>query len=536
MSRQEHFAWSVARRCKTICTAVGLVRSTGIDFVQQVVDAFPTDAEGPASERAWRQRAYLLIQAFHGRLPAHQEDAALRACFGRGSVAALHEALVTHPDAAAPQAAAELVKVAAGVPILDVTYTAQVDFTSGIQRVVRSLAQHLPEVVPGALLVRWDDRSRGFVPLVAEEVATVRSPPPRPIPSPVPDASVAARAWRALARAADWPRWRIERTIRRHRRRAEERRLCQPTVFLWREPLVLPELIGGTLHLEAVRLVTEATPVRTTLVFYDALPVRRAELFAAHTHSVYLRTLSLLRHVEAVSCISHAVRKNLESLLDVLPDRWPPPRIAVHHLGADFGTCGSTGSVAGERPIVLCVGTIEPRKNQRRILRAMVKAQAAGADFLGLFVGNAGWLDGPFRQEFAAAVAGGHRLALQECVADDELHALYAQAAFTVYCSLDEGLGLPIIESVRRGRPCLTSDRGSMREVADITGGCLLVDPENTAAIAAAIGRLVSDPRLLGRLTREAAAATWPSWREYTRELLDFARGAAAGIAAPRAA
>jgi glycosyltransferase involved in cell wall biosynthesis len=200
----------------------------------------------------------------------------------------------------------------------------------------------------------------------------------------------------------------------------------------------------------------------------------------------------------------------------------------VHYLGADFPIRAAQPAPAFDRPVVLCVGTIEPRKNQARILRAMIEAQAAGARFTGVFAGNAGWLNGAFRGEFAAAVAAGHSLALHEQLDDGAIHALYERAAFTVYCSIDEGFGLPIIESLRRGRPCITSDRGSMREIAVRTGGCVLVDPEDTAAIGAAIHELVADAETRSRLTREAAAATWPSWRDYTETLVEFARTAPA--------
>ncbi|MFM7135931.1 MAG: glycosyltransferase family 4 protein, partial [Planctomycetota bacterium] len=296
----------------------------------------------------------------------------------------------------------------------------------------------------------------------------------------------------------------------------------------WDHALLLPELIGGDSHVDAIRLLDDATPLRSTLVFYDAIPIRRPELFSSLAHSMYLRSLSLSRHVDAISCISATVRNDLERLLGVVPRQGTRPAVAVHYLGADFPIRAVQSTPAFDRPMVLCVGTIEPRKNQARILRAMVEAQAAGARFTGVFAGNAGWLNGAFRREFAAAVAAGHSLALHEHLDDGALHALYERAAFTVYCSLDEGFGLPIIESLRRGRPCITSDRGSMREIAERTGGCELVDPEDTTEIAAAIHRLAADTDARSRLTREAAAATWPSWRDYTETLVGFARTAPA--------
>jgi glycosyltransferase involved in cell wall biosynthesis len=68
-----------------------------------------------------------------------------------------------------------------------------------------------------------------------------------------------------------------------------------------------------------------------------------------------------------------------------------------------------------------------------------------------------------------------------------------------------------------------------MREIAIRTGGCVLVDPEDTAAIAAAIHKLAADADTRSRLAHEAAAATWPSWRDYTETLVEFARTAPAG-------
>jgi glycosyltransferase involved in cell wall biosynthesis len=525
MDRETELAAAVAGRCEAIADAVGLRRATGIDFVRNVLEAFPAEGLAPDADRGWRTRAYLLSQAFHCRLPSPGFEDALRAAWMRGSVTAVHEALLACPEFhSARQATAPLVMLDDSRPVMDVTYTAILDFTSGIQRVVRSLAHHLPAVAPGAALVRWDDHTRSFVPLDAAQAEALACPAPhRPGPKPV-----AHPLLRALGRLTSSPRRRIERVFRRRRERDIIRQLRQPSAFLWGQPLLLPELIGGEAHLQALRLLGDATPLRSTLVFYDAIPIRRPELFSSLAHSMYLRSLSLIRHVDAISCISETVRDDLERLLAVVPRRGPRPAVAVHYLGADFPARAAPPAPAFDLPVVLCVGTIEPRKNQARILRAMIEAQAAGARFTGVFAGNAGWLNGAFRAEFAAAVAAGHSLALHEHLDDGALHALYGQAAFTVYCSLDEGFGLPIIESLSRGRPCITSDRGSMREIAARTGGCELVDPEDTAAIAAAIHKLAAGSDARTRLTREAAAATWPSWRDYTNTLVGFARTAPA--------
>ena len=520
MSHRKDYAAAAAVRCEAICAVVGLHHSTGLEFVRNVLDAFPGEGSTPDADRGWRTRAYILSQAFLCRLPGPGFEDRLRASWNSGGAAAVHEAILgcsefqTHR-----QATASLVVVPKSVPVMDVTNTAQIDFTSGIQRVVRSLAHHLPGAAPGAVLVRWHENTHSFVPLTASEAQTLATP--------VLHRSVPKQAGHpllvALGRLMSWPRRKLERKLRRRRERAMRRQSRLPSLFLWDHSLLLPDLTGIEAHAEALRLLDDATPLRSTLVFYDALPIRRPEFFQPPAQAMYLRSLSLIRHVDAISCISKTVRDDLEKLLDVVPRQGPRPAVDVHYLGADFSSRSIRPAAAFELPVVLCVGTIEPRKNQTRILRAMVEAQAAGAMFTGVFAGNAGWLNGSFRQEFAAAVAAGHQLALYEHIDDGALHSLYEQAAFTVYCSLDEGFGLPIIESLRRGRPCITSDRGSMREIAEQTGGCELVDPEDTGRIAATIHKLTVDANVRSRLTREAAEASWPSWRDYTETLLRFA-------------
>jgi len=510
-------------RCRTVCTVLEVPAAAGSSFVRAMLDRLLPAGHGPEFDRGWTTLAYVLSQAFHARLPSAERATTLREAFETGSVAGLHAALVECPEfQTSPQAAAPLVTLDAPGLVIDVSETASVSLTSGIQRVVRSLARHVGEIMPTATLVRWADRAGCFSPLSSQEIEAILTIEPVAATQPMASARL-----ERLQRVVTWPGRRIARTLQRRRLLDGRMRAVQPSLFLWQDSLLVPEVAVGERRIEALRLLATATPVNSTIVFYDAIPIRHPEFFASGTHANYLRSLSLARDVHAISCISEAVRDDLEHLLAVLPTR-RRPLLAVHALGADL-PAGAASPESFDRPVVLCVGTAEPRKNQLRILRAMVAAQEAGARFTGVFAGNAGWLNGDFRRAFAAAVAAGHSVLLRESVSNAQLRGLYESAAFTIYCSLDEGFGLPIIESLQHGRPCITSDRGSMREIATQTGGCLVVDPENVAAIAGAITSLFEEPSVLARLTREAARAEWPTWRDYTEALLAFATRPAAG-------
>jgi glycosyltransferase involved in cell wall biosynthesis len=519
-------ALATAQRCELICDRLGLPRAFERQFVRAVFERLSPPQHGPGAEPAWHRLGYVLSQAFRCRVPTADVGASLRSCFSRGGIGGLHAAVADSVAACgSPQATATLLPVEPEALVVDVSYTTPLHFTSGIQRVVRSLAQQLPEIAPETVFVRWDNRAGCFTPLSQDELGMLQCPAARLAQRPDTPATTrpAAGLLDRIGQVATWPAKRIERTIRRRRRKVVEQRSAAASAFLWNHPLLLPELVGDEPHLDALRLLTATDLVRSTMIFYDAIPIRHAEYFPPPTHTVYLRSLSLTQDVHAISCISDAVRHNLEHLLAVMP-RHRRPTIGVHYPGADFSAPAGRPAAHSDRPLVLSVGTIEPRKNQLRILQAMVAAQEAGARFTGVFAGNAGWLNGVFRTELAAAVTAGYSLELHEHVDDGSLRMLYARSAFTVYCSLDEGFGLPIIESLRHGRPCITSDRGSMREIAGRTGGCVLVNPEDTAALAAAVVGLLAEREVLAGLEREAERARWPSWRQYAGQLAGFAR------------
>ena len=99
-------------------------------------------------------------------------------------------------------------------------------------------------------------------------------------------------------------------------------------------------------------------------------------------------------------------------------------------------------------------------------------------------------------------------------VDDERLSAEYERCTFTVYPSLVEGYGLPIVESLWMGRPCIAHEGGVMRELAG-PGGCITADMRDSTMIAQAVERLVTDPHLLQRLRTEALQRQISTWQDY---------------------
>lgn len=512
MSVGERYEKHVAR-CHVICDALGLPKAAGSAFVAGVRERFPHEAGGTRKAAALRRRVGLLCQAFFGRLPRWDEfEAPTR--FETGDAEAVAGRLLAMPDHR--RAAAALRGLSPPDPsalVVDVSHTLRFHANGGIQRVVRSLASRLQESGAPHLFARFCRQSRAYLPLGADAAERLAVPPSRRSPA----ARFASRAWEALRRGG---------------------RPDGPTaLFLWDRPILIPELVAEGERVDALCALLASAPLASTLVFYDAIPLRHPEFFGTGIRAGYASYLRLLRHVDGVSCISAAVADDVRTILPLVDRRDPPPVLAIHALGADFRVVATprdaggptVGKTAADRPLVLCVGTIEPRKNQLRILDAMVRAQSLGSRFTGVFVGNAGWLNGAFREALARRIADGYSLELHENVDDGRLAGFYARAAFTVYCSIAEGFGLPIIESVMRRKVCVTSRRGSMQEVAERLGGCVLVDPDDTDEIAGAITRLLAEPGVLAAHQREADAAHWPGWADYAFELHRFCTTLAPG-------
>ena len=159
--------------------------------------------------------------------------------------------------------------------------------------------------------------------------------------------------------------------------------------------------------------------------------------------------------------------------------------------------------------IILWTGTVEPRKNLSGLIRAF---SLLGSDADLVLVGPRGWNEDLDRLVGGLPAAVRDRVRLLGWVPQNDLEALYAAATVMCFPSLLEGFGFPVVEAMAQGTPVVTSLGTSTEEL--VSGGAgLLVDPRQPEDIAAALGRVLGDATLAGRLgeagMRRAGDYTW---------------------------
>ncbi|MCG5534673.1 glycosyltransferase family 4 protein [Ectothiorhodospira mobilis] len=211
------------------------------------------------------------------------------------------------------------------------------------------------------------------------------------------------------------------------------------------------------------------------------------------------RTLDRAHHLITVT---EAVRREL-----IMDHGVPPGRITAIHNGVDPGfhprpaqALAPVMAAHGLRPggYILCVATLEPRKNIPRLIQAHGRLPEPLRRHHPLVLAGAhGWNSEGIATAIRDAARQG-RVHHLRYVPQDHLPALYAGAALMAYPSLYEGFGLPVLEAMACGTPVVTSTDPALVEVAG--GAALHVSPHDTTALGAALERALED-----RTWRQAA-------------------------------
>lgn len=266
--------------------------------------------------------------------------------------------------------------------------------------------------------------------------------------------------------------------------------------------------------------------LRFAMVVHDLIPIYARETCDQGTARVFTTFLKrALRNTDLFFAVSQNTARDLQRYAEEIG--YPAPPVTVTQNGSTFdefmGTDTPPSPVFVERirkPFALFVSTIEGRKNHIFIYRVWQELLRSGVDVPDLVcVGRLGWRAEQFLSKLTETNNLQRKIHILKDVSDEELNWLYKNCQFTVYPSLYEGWGLPVGESLAKGKVCVTSTTSSLPEV----GGefALYVDPQDTASAVPVIRRLITDTGYREDLERKIASSYRPNaWRTIAERVI----------------
>ncbi len=232
---------------------------------------------------------------------------------------------------------------------------------------------------------------------------------------------------------------------------------------------------------------------RYAVLVYDLIPLTHPHLFPDEPNPFMPWLDWALKRACLVQTISHYSARTIAAYRE--NRGFPLVPTEVIRLGDPLqASTRAPNPLPPHIRFILCVGTIEARKNHRLLLDTwLILRERLGERCPHLvWAGRKGWLvDDLFTQLRAARWLEGRIIHLPQA-SDAELETLYRDSLFTVYPSLAEGWGLPVAESLSRGKVCIASNSTSIPEIAgDLP---YFIDPFDPRSLAELICRLLDQP------------------------------------------
>jgi glycosyltransferase involved in cell wall biosynthesis len=499
------------------------------------------DALESALRDATQSSCWLALTVIGAEMPGSRDVLRLqRACRLGEGLSTLETIL--HEKGALTSSEWPDVEVISDAVVVDLDHTARDPFPTGIQRVSREAARRWVrdhEVV----MIGWTEGFRAYRRLSSQECSHIlHGTPYTDEPSPLVGEGARGPERDATAAKLGLPEhppdvetllgdeW--SALLARHFEpipSPTEPAPLEAVIVPWRCVHIVPELPaeGG----RAVRYQGFAAFSRSTtgIVGHDCVPLTFAETCSegmAVNFSNYLAAAARVDRIATISETAAAEYQGWRAMLVATGMEGPqieaiPLAVEARHPSPDDVTEAERLLQLDSLPVVLAVGSHEPRKNHTALLQAAEILWQQGLQFSLAFVGGGWWNTGYFDQQITGLQGSGRPVQVIHRLPDKILWACYRVAYCTVFPSLHEGFGLPVAESLASGTPVITSNYGSMRE-RSASGGTLLCDPRDDSALASTLRRMLTEKGLRDRLAAEARATPSRTWDEYANETWAF--------------
>jgi len=298
--------------------------------------------------------------------------------------------------------------------------------------------------------------------------------------------------------------------------------------LLW-EQGVQPTLARDFDLLHALAYVTPFFTQKPTVVTVHDLSFLRSPERFRFANRTYLRLFTKLsvQRATRIIAVSQHTKKDLIKVYGL-----PADKIDVVYSGLDSHfKRAPTQDIADFRAahglpdnFILYLGTIEPRKNLSTLIRAYAKVHPEGIKLV--CAGGRGWM---YQDVFQTVeeLRLTRDVIFPGFIPDADLPLWYSAADVFVYPSAYEGFGLPVIEALACGAPTITTDSSSLPEAAG--EAALLVPPDDSAALADSLAKLLDDPTLKSELVikgyKQAERFNWRTAANDTAQVYAKALG-----------
>lgn len=258
----------------------------------------------------------------------------------------------------------------------------------------------------------------------------------------------------------------------------------------------------------------KGTPGRRLAIFHDAIPLLDPAV-KGWIRNRHVKALEVFASMDAVICVSEASEAALKKL-------WEDHRIAqtvTHVLPWPVPLGGSRpvwSQSSDDVPSILCVGRLKRLKNQKVLLETAEILWREGMEFS---VDLVGCEDVPAEsrsilKRIEKLQQAGRSVTWRGHVPDEDLDYCYRKSLFTVFPSLEEGMGLPILESLWHGRPVICGLDEPMVSVGR-GPGCLHADMRSPRELADVMRLLLGDRTRTTALSKEAHGRPLQTWNDY---------------------
>lgn len=272
---------------------------------------------------------------------------------------------------------------------------------------------------------------------------------------------------------------------------------------------------------------------RFVMTVHDLIPIYAAETCDQGTAKVFKQFLNkAYRYTDIFLSVSQNTAKDIRRYAEKL-DISPPPIYVTQNgshfndfIGIESSEKIDMQSFGLEGDYVLFVSTIEGRKNHQLMFEAWKKMKQTGIELPTLVcVGRNGWRADEFLNNLIATNYLDGKIKILSDISDSELSKLYENCLFSVYPSLYEGWGLPVGESLSKGKICVTSRNSSIPEVAEDFG--IYVDPFDLDDATNKICELITNTTFRENLEKEIREKyTSISWSTVAKRTLQAALSA----------